>query len=31
MNVGGKDYMAELAPDGKYYVQQGGKWFEVKQ
>lgn len=30
MNIGGKDYMAELAPDGKYYVQQNGKWFEVR-
>jgi hypothetical protein len=30
VTVGGKDYMAELAPDGKYYVQQNGKWFEVR-
>jgi hypothetical protein len=30
MNIGGKDVMAELAPDGKYYVQQNGKWFEVR-
>lgn len=30
VSVGGKDYMAELAPDGKYYVQQNGKWFEVR-
>lgn len=30
INVGGKDVMAELAPDGKYYVQQNGKWFEVR-
>jgi hypothetical protein len=30
MNIGGQDVMAELAPDGKYYVQKGGKWFEVR-
>lgn len=30
MNIGGRDVMAELAPDGKYYVQQNGKWFEVR-
>lgn len=30
MNIGGQDMMAELAPDGKYYVQKGGKWFEVR-
>lgn len=31
MNIGGKDMMAELAPDGNYYVQQNGKWFRVKE
>lgn len=31
LNIGGKDMMAELAPDGNYYVQQGGKWFKVKE
>jgi len=30
VNVQGKDYMAELADDGKYYVQRDGKWFEVR-
>lgn len=30
MNIDGKDFIAELAPDGKYYVQQNGKWFEVR-
>lgn len=31
MNIGGRDVMAELAPDGNYYVQQNGKWFRVKE
>lgn len=31
LNIGGKDMMAELAPDGNYYVQQNGKWFKVKE
>ena len=31
INIGGKDMMAELAPDGNYYVQQAGKWFKVKE
>lgn len=31
LNIGGKEMRAERAPDGKYYVQQNGKWFEVKE
>lgn len=31
LNMGGRDMMAELAPDGNYYVQQNGKWFRVKE
>lgn len=30
INIGGQDFMAERAPDGKYYVQKNGKWFEVR-
>lgn len=30
-NIGGQEMQARRAPDGKYYVQQGGKWFEVKE
>lgn len=30
INIGGQDMMAELAPDGKYYVQRNGKWNEVR-
>lgn len=31
LNIGGQEMRAERAPDGKYYVQQNGKWFEVKE
>lgn len=31
LNIDGKEMRAERAPDGKYYVQQNGKWFEVKE
>lgn len=31
INIGGQEMRAERAPDGKYYVQQNGKWFEVKE
>ncbi|MGJ7613936.1 MULTISPECIES: hypothetical protein [unclassified Variovorax] len=31
INIGGNEMRAERAPDGKYYVQQNGKWFEVKE
>lgn len=31
LNIGGREMRAERAPDGKYYVQQNGKWFEVKE
>lgn len=30
INIAGQDMMAELAPDGKYYVQKNGKWNEVR-
>jgi len=31
VDVGGAQMQARQAPDGKFYVQQGGKWFEVKE
>lgn len=31
VDVGGSQMQARQAPDGKFYVQQGGKWFEVKE
>lgn len=31
VDVGGNQLQARQAPDGKFYVQQGGKWFEVKE
>lgn len=31
ISIDGKEMRAERAPDGKYYVQQNGKWFEVKE
>lgn len=31
VDVGGTQMQARQAPDGKFYVQQGGKWFEVKE
>lgn len=30
IKVQGQEMRAELAPDGKYYVQRNGKWFEVR-
>ena len=31
VDVGGSQMQARQAPDGKFYVQQGSKWFEVKE